>query len=57
MIDHDKNVGTLLDLLDELGIADDTFVMYSTDNGPHRNSWPDGETHGPHGPPNSRPDP
>jgi arylsulfatase len=42
MIDHDKNVGELLDLLDELGIADDTFVMYSTDNGPHMNSWPDG---------------
>ena len=44
MIDHDKNVGQLLDLLDELGIADDTFVMYSTDNGPHRNSWPDAAT-------------
>jgi arylsulfatase A-like enzyme len=42
MIDHDKNVGELLDLLDDLGIADDTFVMYSTDNGPHMNSWPDG---------------
>ena len=42
MIDHDKNVGELLDLLDELGIAEDTFVMYSTDNGPHMNSWPDG---------------
>ena len=42
MIDHDKNVGQMLDFLDELGIADDTFVMYSTDNGPHRNSWPDG---------------
>lgn len=42
MIDHDKNVGELLDLLDELGIADDTFVMYSTDNGPHMNTWPDG---------------
>jgi arylsulfatase A-like enzyme len=42
MIDHDKNVGTLLDLLDSLGIADDTIVMYSTDNGPHMNSWPDG---------------
>jgi arylsulfatase len=42
MIDHDRNVGTLLDLLDELGIAEDTFVMYSTDNGPHMNSWPDG---------------
>jgi arylsulfatase A-like enzyme len=44
MIDHDKNVGQLLDYLDELGIADDTFVMYSTDNGPHRNSWPDAGT-------------
>ena len=42
MIDHDKNVGEMLDYLDELGIADDTFVMYSTDNGPHRNTWPDG---------------
>jgi arylsulfatase A-like enzyme len=41
MIDHDKNVGTLLDLLDKLGIAEDTFVMYSTDNGPHMNTWPD----------------
>ena len=42
MIDHDKNVGELLSLLDELGIANDTFVMYSTDNGPHMNTWPDG---------------
>src|SRR6185369_7763604 len=33
MIDHDKNVGTLLDTLDELGIAEDTIVIYSTDNG------------------------
>jgi arylsulfatase len=41
MIDHDKTVGELLSLLDELGIANDTFVMYSTDNGPHMNSWPD----------------
>jgi len=41
MIDHDKNVGQMLDYLDELGIADDTFVMYSTDNGPHMNTWPD----------------
>lgn len=44
MIDHDKNVGEMLDLLDELGIAEDTFVMYSTDNGPHSNTWPDGAT-------------
>ncbi|MBX3191052.1 MAG: arylsulfatase [Labilithrix sp.] len=42
MIDHDENVGELLDLLDTLGIADDTIVMYSTDNGPHMNTWPDG---------------
>jgi arylsulfatase A-like enzyme len=42
MIDHDKNVGELLDLIDQLGIADNTFVMYSTDNGPHMNTWPDG---------------
>jgi arylsulfatase len=42
MIDHDKLVGDVLDYLDELGIADDTFVMYSTDNGPHMNTWPDG---------------
>ena len=42
MIDHDRNVGELLDLLDRLDIAEDTFVMYSTDNGPHMNTWPDG---------------
>src|SRR5437773_1818139 len=42
MIDHDKNVGDLLNQLDELGIADDTVVIYSTDNGPHMNTWPDG---------------
>jgi arylsulfatase len=42
MIDHDKNVGEVLDLLDELGIAENTFVKYSTDNGPHMNTWPDG---------------
>ncbi|WP_448580001.1 arylsulfatase, partial [Thermaurantiacus sp.] len=44
MIDHDKAIGVMLDLIDELGIADDTFVMYSTDNGPHCNSWPDAGT-------------
>jgi arylsulfatase len=42
MIDHDKNVGEVLDVVDELGIAEDTIVMYSTDNGPHMNTWPDG---------------
>ena len=44
MIDHDKNVGTVLDKIDTLGIADNTIVMYSTDNGPHENSWPDAGT-------------
>ena len=44
MIDHDKTVGELLDLLDELKIADNTMVFYSTDNGPHCNSWPDAGT-------------
>lgn len=42
MMDHDKNVGTVLDKIDQLGIADNTIVMYGTDNGPHMNSWPDG---------------
>ena len=41
MIDHDKVVGILLDKLDELGIAENTIVLYSTDNGPHMNTWPD----------------
>jgi arylsulfatase A-like enzyme len=42
MIDHDRLVGALLDKLDELGIAENTIVLYSTDNGPHMNTWPDG---------------
>jgi arylsulfatase len=42
MVDHDRNVGTVLKALDDLGIAKDTFVVYSTDNGPHMNTWPDG---------------
>jgi arylsulfatase A-like enzyme len=41
MVEHDKHVGQMLDHLDELGIADDTIVVYSTDNGPHMNAWPD----------------
>lgn len=41
MIDHDKNVGALLDTLEKLGIAENTIVIYGTDNGPHMNSWPD----------------
>tara|TARA_R100000027_G_scaffold67314_2_gene65527 strand:+ start:2236 stop:3786 length:1551 start_codon:yes stop_codon:yes gene_type:complete len=41
MIEHDMQVGNILDAIDRLGIADNTIVMYSTDNGPHYNSWPD----------------
>jgi arylsulfatase len=41
MVEHDMHVGQLLALLDKLGIADETFVFYSTDNGPHYNTWPD----------------
>lgn len=41
MIDHDKNVGSILKKLDDLGISNNTIVLYSTDNGPHMNSWPD----------------
>ena len=41
MIYHDECIGEMLNLLDELGVTDDTIVMYSTDNGPHMNSWPD----------------
>ena len=44
MVEHDMNVGELLKLLDELGVADNTIVMYSTDNGPHYNTWPDAGT-------------
>ena len=44
MVEHDGHVGQLLDKLDELGIADNTIVMYSTDNGAEVFSWPDGGT-------------
>ena len=44
MVEHDMHIGKFLDLLDELGIADNTFVYYSTDNGPHMNTWPDAAT-------------
>jgi arylsulfatase len=44
MVEHDGHVGKLLDKLDELGIADNTIVMYSTDNGAEIMSWPDGGT-------------
>ena len=42
MAEHDDHVGILLDKLDELGIADNTIVVYSTDNGAESVSWPDG---------------
>ena len=42
MVDHDELVGQVLDYLDDNGLADNTIVMYSTDNGPHMNTWPDG---------------
>jgi arylsulfatase len=41
MVAHDEHIGQMLNKLDELGIADNTIVLYSTDNGPHYNSWPD----------------
>jgi len=44
MIEHDGTIGTILKALDELGIANDTIVLYTTDNGPHQNTWPDAGT-------------
>ncbi|ALM51708.1 arylsulfatase [Halomonas huangheensis] len=41
MVEHDRHVGLFLDKLEELDIADNTILFYSTDNGPHMNSWPD----------------
>ena len=45
MVVHDEQIGLMLDKLDELGIADNTIVMYSTDNGPENDTWPDGAQH------------
>ena len=44
MVEHDNAVGKVLDKLDELGLADNTIVMYSTDNGAEKFTWPDGGT-------------
>jgi arylsulfatase len=44
MVEHDLHVGELLKLIDDLGLADNTIVQYSTDNGPHYNTWPDAGT-------------
>ena len=41
MVEHDMHIGKFLQKLDELDIADNTIVFYSTDNGPHMNTWPD----------------
>jgi arylsulfatase len=53
MVEHDRHVGELLKLIDDLGITEDTIVMYSTDNGPHFNTWPDAGTTPFHGEKNS----
>jgi arylsulfatase A-like enzyme len=42
MVTHDEQIGEMLNKLDELGVADNTIVMYSTDNGPENDTWPDG---------------
>ncbi len=44
MVEHDMHVGELLKLIDDLGLANNTIVQYSTDNGPHYNTWPDAGT-------------
>ena len=41
MVEHDMHVGQILKKIDDLGITDNTIVFYSTDNGPHYNTWPD----------------
>jgi len=41
MVTHDEQIGQMLDKLDELGVSDNTIVMYSTDNGPENDTWPD----------------
>jgi arylsulfatase A-like enzyme len=42
MLEHDDTIGTLLKALDDMGVANNTVVVYTSDNGPHMNSWPDG---------------
>lgn len=44
MVEHDNLVGEILKSLDDMGVADNTIVIYTTDNGPHQNSWPDAGT-------------
>lgn len=44
MVEHDATIGKILKIVDDLGIAKNTIVLYTTDNGPHQNSWPDAGT-------------
>jgi arylsulfatase A-like enzyme len=44
MIEHDATIGQILKMVEDLGIGNDTIVIYTTDNGPHQNSWPDAGT-------------
>jgi arylsulfatase len=44
MIEHDATIGQVLEAVDDLGIANNTILLYTTDNGPHQNSWPDAGT-------------
>jgi arylsulfatase A-like enzyme len=44
MIEHDATIGAILKTVDDLGIANNTILIYTTDNGPHQNSWPDAGT-------------
>ena len=44
MMEHDAVIGTVLKAVDDLGIGNNTIVIYTTDNGPHQNSWPDAGT-------------
>ncbi|HVZ93807.1 MAG TPA: arylsulfatase [Phycisphaerales bacterium] len=42
MIEHDETIGKILKALDDMGVAENTIVVYTSDNGPHMNTWPDG---------------
>ncbi len=53
MVEHDMHVGEMLKLIDDMGLAENTIVLYSTDNGPHYNTWPDAGTTPFHGEKNS----
>ena len=44
MLQHDRDIGVVLDALEEMGLTDNTIVVYSTDNGPEHSSWPHGAT-------------